>query len=70
MEPSINTVINSEAQELPDSPRHHEWITLKSGNREFQALVVYPQSQEKTKAVVVIHENRGINDSARLLEIN
>src|SRR5690606_26637565 len=63
---STNTVTNTETQELSDSPRHHEWVTLKSGNREFQAFVVYPQSQGKTKAVVVIHENRGLNDWARL----
>ena len=66
MDPSSNTSVNSEVQELSDSPRHHEWVTLTSGDREFQAFVVYPQSNTKTKSVIVIHENRGLNDWARL----
>jgi carboxymethylenebutenolidase len=38
----------------------------KNGSREFQAFVVYPEAKEKTKAVIVIHENRGLDDWARL----
>lgn len=53
-------------EELSNSPRHHEWVTLNSGDREFLALVVYPESPEPTKSVLVIHENRGLNDWARL----
>lgn len=56
----------SEVDQLSDSPRHHEWVRLSHGDREFQAFVVYPESQEKTKSVIVIHENRGLNDWARL----
>ncbi|MFN4764232.1 dienelactone hydrolase family protein [Gillisia sp. Q332] len=56
----------TEIQELSDSPRHHEWVTLSHGDREFQAFVVYPETDEKTKSVIVIHENRGLNDWARL----
>lgn len=63
---TMNTTVNSEVQELSDSPRHHEWVTLNSGDREFQAFVVYPESSTKTKSVIVIHENRGLNDWARL----
>lgn len=54
------------AQELSESPRHHEWVTLEHGDRKFQAFVVYPESDSKTKSVIVIHENRGLNDWARL----
>lgn len=54
------------AQELSDSPRHHEWVTLEHGDRKFQAFVVYPESDSKTKSIIVIHENRGLNDWARL----
>lgn len=60
------TTQRSESDQLSNSPRHHEWVTLSHGNREFQAFVVYPESNEKTKSVVVIHENRGLNDWARL----
>ena len=56
----------TEVQELSDSPRHHEWVTLSHGDREFQAFVVYPETDEKTKSVILIHENRGLNDWARL----
>lgn len=66
MDNSTNISVNSEVKELSESPRHHEWVSLKSGDREFQAFVVYPQSNTKTKSVIVIHENRGLNDWARL----
>ncbi len=56
----------TEAEELSDSPRHQEWVTLKQGNREFQAFVVYPETDQPAKSVIVIHENRGLNDWARL----
>lgn len=55
-----------ESQELSNSPRHHEWVTLSHGEREFQAYVVYPESDAPSKPVIVIHENRGLNDWARL----
>ena len=57
---------NTETGELSDSPRHHEWVTLSHGDREFEAFVVYPEKKEKAKPVIVIHENRGLNDWARL----
>ncbi len=57
---------NSETAELSDSPRHHEWITLSHGDRNFKAFVAYPETDKKTKAVIVIHENRGLNDWARV----
>ena len=55
-------VKNNESGELSNSPRHHEWVTLSHGEREFQAFVVYPENKEKAKPVIVIHENRGLND--------
>ena len=57
---------NSETGQLSNSPRHHEWVTLAHGEREFDAFVVYPEIKEKAKPVIVIHENRGLNDWARL----
>ncbi|HKJ49509.1 MAG TPA: dienelactone hydrolase family protein, partial [Christiangramia sp.] len=57
---------NNETRELSNSPRHHEWVTLSHGDREFEAFVVYPEKKEKAKPVIVIHENRGLNDWARL----
>lgn len=57
---------DSESGELSDSPRHHEWVSLSHGERELEAFVVYPETDKKAKAVIVIHENRGLNDWARL----
>lgn len=57
---------NTAIQELSSSPRHHEWVDLKHGNREFKAFVVYPEREQRTKSVIVIHENRGLDDWARL----
>lgn len=56
----------TEAEEISESPRHHEWVTLSHGDREFQAFVVYPETSKAAKSVIVIHENRGLNDWARL----
>jgi carboxymethylenebutenolidase len=52
-------------QRLEKSPRHQEWVTVKSGERAVQAFVVYPEAKNKTLAVVVIHENRGLTDWVR-----
>lgn len=52
--------------ELSDSPRHHEWIDLEHDGRTLKAFVVYPEKKEKAKPVLVIHENRGLNDWARV----
>jgi carboxymethylenebutenolidase len=64
---SGTTVQQTEVEKLSESPRHQEWVTLKHGNREFQAFVVYPETDVKTKSIIVIHENRGLNDWARLI---
>ncbi len=50
---------------LNNSPRHHEWVQIKVGERTLHAFVVFPEVKEKSAAVVVIHENRGLNDWAR-----
>ncbi len=52
-------------RELSNSPRHHEWVTLKHGDREFQAFVAYPETSTNTKSIIMIHENRGLDDWAR-----
>ena len=56
----------TETEELSQSPRHHEWVTLSYNNRKLEAFVVYPEKDNKSKSVIVIHENRGLNDWARL----
>ncbi len=59
-------VTTLESEVLSESPRHHEWIDLKREDGTIcKAFVVYPESKEPTKSVIVIHENRGLNDWAR-----
>ena len=50
---------------LETTPRHDEWVTIDRGGRTLHAYVVYPQSNKKTSAVMVIHENRGLTDWVR-----
>jgi carboxymethylenebutenolidase len=50
---------------LDASPRHHEYVPLKHGDRTVQAFVVYPESKSKTPVVVLIHEIFGLTDWAK-----
>src|SRR5437764_13797697 len=43
-------------QRLAASTRHREWVKVKSGNRDVNAFVVYPEVMGKATLVVVIHE--------------
>lgn len=51
--------------QLENSPRHHEWVEVKYGDRVVHCFVAYPENSEKALTVIVIHENRGLNDWAR-----
>ena len=50
---------------LNESPRHHEWITVKGGERIVEAFLVFPEVKDTAPAVLVIHENRGLTDWVR-----
>ena len=50
---------------LEASPRHREYVPLKRGSRTVQALVVYPESKQKTSVVILIHEIFGLSDWAK-----
>ena len=50
---------------LEKSPRHGEWVTIKNGDRNIKAFVVYPESKGKTPVVLVIHEIFGMTDWVR-----
>src|SRR5437660_7657943 len=49
-------------QQLAKSPRHHEWVKIKNGNREVNSFIVYPEVNKKATAIVVIHEIFGMSD--------
>tara|TARA_R110002020_G_scaffold306170_3_gene522158 strand:- start:651 stop:1505 length:855 start_codon:yes stop_codon:yes gene_type:complete len=67
----VNTAANQEqnsasfSDKIDKSPRHQEWITLQSNDRELYVFVTYPEKSDAAKTVVAIHENRGLNDWAR-----
>ncbi len=50
---------------LNNSPRHQEWVEVKNGDKTIHTWVVYPEVSEKKPVVILIHENRGLNDWAR-----
>ena len=52
-------------QRLEQSPRHHEWVDITYGDRTLRAFLVFPEVPDKVPVVIVIHENRGLNDWAR-----
>src|SRR6516225_7907668 len=52
---------------LNSSPRHGEWIDIKSGDRTIKAFVVYPERKDKAPSVLVVTEIFGLTDWARSL---
>lgn len=52
-----------ESKQLSESPIHREWVDLERDNGSLlRALVAYPESRTVTKAVIIIHENLGLNE--------
>jgi carboxymethylenebutenolidase len=62
---SILLFAQSPKERLENSPRHQEWLKLTHDNRSLDAFLVYPESSQKVEGIIVIHENRGLNDWAR-----
>ena len=50
---------------IESSPRHHEWVKVKHGDREVNCYITYPEVKDKATAVIVIHEIFGLSDWAR-----
>jgi len=54
------------SRRLEQSPRHHEWADVSTASgRTVRTWVVFPEVDRPVPAVVIIHENRGLNDWAR-----
>lgn len=70
-----DTAYNGKAEEVKDfgrdrlntSPRHADWVDIKSGERAIKAFVVYPERKDKAPAVIVITEIFGLTDWVRSL---
>jgi carboxymethylenebutenolidase len=54
-------------QRADKSPRHQEWVSVKSGDRSVNAFLVYPEVKVKATSIVVIHEIMGLTDWVRSL---
>ena len=50
---------------LDASPRHHEYVAFKHGDRTVKAFVVYPEVKTKAPVVILIHEIFGLSDWAK-----
>jgi carboxymethylenebutenolidase len=51
---------------LENSRRHHEWVEIDSaGGRKVRTFVVYPETNQPATAVIIIHENRGLQNWER-----
>src|SRR5438309_3210661 len=50
---------------LNNSPRHGEWVDIKSGDRTIKGFVVYPERKDKAPVVLVIQEIFGLTDWLR-----
>src|SRR5438046_1073754 len=64
----FSTPINAQDWAKPrlnNSPRHAEWVEVKSGDRTIKAFVVYPERKDKAPVVLVIHEIFGLTDWVR-----
>jgi carboxymethylenebutenolidase len=64
------TIVAATAQDwakarIDKSPRHLEFVKLKSGDREVNSFIAFPEVKDKATAVVVIHEIFGLSDWVR-----
>src|SRR5215471_4114549 len=50
---------------LNSSPRHVEWVDIKSGDQTIKAFVAYPERKDKAPLVLVIQEIFGVTDWLR-----
>lgn len=66
-EETTETMMQSNDMEknLSESPRHQEWVEIENNGKKIHTFVVYPEVSEKASAVVLIHENKWLNDWAR-----
>jgi carboxymethylenebutenolidase len=53
-------------EKLGKSPRHAEYVDIKSGKRTVQAFVAYPEVSHKATTVLVVYEIFGLTDWAKL----
>lgn len=60
---SNDSVVDS----ISDSPRHQEWVEINNWWKIIYNWVVYPQTNEKSSVVLLIHENKWLTSWVRNL---
>lgn len=66
MNDSVPPAAEFVAAALEKSPRHAEWVDIMAGpGGPVRSWIVFPESKSSTGVVIVVHENRGLNDWAR-----
>lgn len=75
--PAVSVAAASQSPDLPpdaagalsrlsSSPRHGEFVTIRTGNGDsLRAWVVYPERSSKTPVVIVVHEIFGLSSWVR-----
>jgi carboxymethylenebutenolidase len=63
--PALPAGATDAAQRLASSPRHAEWVMIRTGDDSVRAWVVYPERRERAPVVVVIHEIFGLTSWIR-----
>lgn len=56
---------NDAVARLDASPRHAEWVTVRSGQDSVRAWVVYPERSDPAPVVLVVHEIFGLSHWVR-----
>jgi carboxymethylenebutenolidase len=65
-DPAIPAGATQVVARLQASPRHAEWVTVKTGaNDSVRAWLVYPERRDNAPVVVVIHEIFGLSNWVR-----
>jgi len=58
---------NDAVQRLASSPRHAEWVMVRTGGDSVRAWVVYPERRQRAPVVVVVHEIFGLTSWVRAI---
>jgi carboxymethylenebutenolidase len=64
-EPAIPPGAADAVARINASPRHGEWVVVKSGSDSIRAWVVHPQRRDNAPVVIVIHEIYGLSNWIR-----
>lgn len=64
-EPNLPASAGTALARLTASPRHGEWVMVKSGNDSIRTWVAYPERRDNAPVVVVIHEIFGLSNWIR-----